>query len=135
MRTRPSRTFGFATLFLTLMVGCSGGESETQGGPASIVRTFYDHLNAGRYAAAKALYLDEVRSQIFPDASADEGFENWAVVETHNRTLQKFTVVGETEVENGVTVEFELLFKSGEKSSRRVTMSEENGAWRLGFIG
>jgi hypothetical protein len=135
MRTRHSTTFGVAVLFLTVFIGCSGGGGETDGGPASAVRTFYDHLNAGRYADAKALYLDEVRAQIFPDESADEGFRNWATVETHNRTLTDFNVVSETEAETGITLEFELLFKSGEKSSRRVVVAEENGAWRLGFIG
>ena len=35
----------------------------------------------------------------------------------------------------GITIEFELLFTNGEKSSRRVVVAEENGAWRLGFIG
>jgi hypothetical protein len=125
-----------AAWILALVIACSGG-----GGPqgtseaASTVQTFYDHLNTGRYDAAKALYTEETRGQIFPDADAEEGFRNWAVVETHNQSLTQFKIVGETENTDGVMIEFELRFKDGESSQRRVTVSEEDGAWRLGFIG
>jgi len=135
MRFKPSMRFCVLAVFSALVLGCSGGGTETQGGAASTVRTFYDHLNAGQYDDAKALYTDDVRGQIFPDSDADEGFREWADLETHERTLKDFTVVNETDAEGGTTIEFELLFKGGERKQRRVTVSQENGDWRLGFIG
>lgn len=124
-----------ATLILALAVACSGAGPGGEGDAESTVRTFYDHLNAGRYDDAKALYTEEARQQIFPDANASEGFENWAIVETHNRSLTEFNVVSETKAETGITIEFELRFKNGESSQRRVTVSEQDGGWRLGVIG
>ena len=124
-----------AALILVLAVACGGGGPADEGDAASTVRTFYDHLNAGRYDNAKALYTEETRQEIFPDASAAEGFENWAIVETHNRSLTEFNIVSETEGPTGITIEFELRFKDGESRQRRVTVSEEDGVWRLGFIG
>ena len=123
-------------LILALVVACGGAAGpESQNDAASTVRTFYDHLNAGRYDSAKALYTEETRQQIFPDASAEEGFRNWAIVETHNKSLTEFNIVSETESPGGIMIEFELRFKDGESSQRRVTVSEEDGALRLGFIG
>ena len=121
---------------LALAVACSGG-GEPQGGSdaASTVRTFYDHLNAGRYEDAKALYTAETLQQIFPDASAEEGFRNWAIIETHKGGLAEFNIVNETESPAGILIEFELRFADGESSQRQVTVSEEDGSWRLGFIG
>lgn len=123
-----------AALILALAVACSSAGPGGEGDAESTVRTFYDHLNAGRYDDAKALYTEEARQRIFPDASAAEGFENWAIVETHNRSLTEFNVVSETEGETGITIEFELRFKNGESSQRRVTVSEQDGGWRLGVI-
>jgi hypothetical protein len=121
---------------LALAIACSGGGDPAGGSAAaSTVQSFYDHLNARRYADAKALYTDETRGQIFPDAGAEEGFRNWAVVETHNQSLTEFNIVSETESPDGVMIEFELRFKDGDSSQRRVTVSKENGGWRLGFIG
>jgi hypothetical protein len=121
---------------LALLIGCSGGggpQGESQA--ASAVQTFYDHLNTGKYDAAKALYTEQTRAQIFPDADADEGFRNWAVVETHNQSLTEFNVVTETENPDGVMIEFELRFRDGETAQRQVTVFKEDGALRLGFIG
>ena len=130
--TRPAG----AALILSLVIACSGAGGPQVGNAAtSTVRTFYDHLNAGRYDEAKALYTAEARQQIFPDASASEGFRDWAIVETHNSSLTEFNVVSETQAETGITIQFELRFKDGQSSQRRVTVSEEDGAWRLGFIG
>ncbi len=125
-----------AALIVVLAVACGGAAGPgSEGDAESTVRTFYDHLNAGRYDDAKALYTAETRQQIFPDASAAEGFKNWAIVETHNRSLTEFNVLSETKAETGITIEFELHFKDGESRQRRVTVSEEDGGWRLGFIG
>jgi hypothetical protein len=125
-----------AALILAVAVACSGAGGPQGGNDAAgAVRTFYDHLNAGRYDDAKTLYTAEARQQIFPDADATEGFQNWAIVETHNRSLTEFNVVSETEAETGITIQFELRFEGGESSQRRVTVSEEDGDWRLGFIG
>lgn len=125
-----------AALILALAVACGGAAGPgSEGDAASTVRTFYDHLNAARYDKATALYTAETRQQIFPDASSAEGFRNWAIVETHNRSLTEFKIVSETEAETGIMIEFELRFKDGESSQRRVTVSEEDGVWRLGFIG
>jgi len=123
-------------LILSLVVACSGGgESGGVSDAAATVRTFYEHLNDGRYAEAKALYSTETMEQIFPDESAEAGFQDWAVVETHKGGLAEFSIVSETKSESGVVIEFELRFEDGESSQRRVTVSKENGAWRMGFIG
>ncbi|NIL99463.1 MAG: DUF4878 domain-containing protein [Acidobacteria bacterium] len=124
-------------LLLAPVVACSGGGGAGGDGSdaVSVVRTFYDHLNAGNYDDAKALYTTDTRDQIFIDADSEEGFRNWAVVETHNQSLTDLKVLTETKGEDGVTIEFELVFGDGESSQRRVTVTQEEGAWRLGFIG
>jgi len=131
--TRTRAALGVS--ILALAIACSGGGPEDGSAAVSTVRTFYDHLNAGRYDAAKALYTAETLEQIFPDATAEEGFRNWAIVETHKGGLAEFNVVSETESPAGILVEFELRFADGESSQRQVTVSEQDGVWRLGFIG
>ena len=105
MRFNSLTRWGCAGLGLSLTLACSGaGGPDGGSAAASSVRTFYDHLNAGRYDDAKTLYTVEARQQIFPDARAEEGFRNWAIVETHNRSLAEFNVVSETEAETGITI-------------------------------
>ncbi len=128
-------TLAVALLPLLACAGGGGGGDAEDGSAASTIRSFYDHLNAGRHEDAKALYSEEARRNIFPDARADKGFREWASAETHEGGLTAFEVIGETEVENGITIEFELRFSDGETARRQVTVSDEDGAWRLGFIG
>jgi len=134
-KTRP-RSTRIAVLLLCCsgLRACGGGPAD-QGPAAETVRTFYEHLNQGRYAEAKTLYSEATRQQIFPDFSADAGFREWAAIETHDGGLEAFKVVSEAELEGMVTIEFELRFSDGETARRTVTLREEDGLWRLGVIG
>ena len=47
---------GLVLVAVLLAVACSGGSSESVGGAAGTVKTFYEHLDSGRYEEAVALY-------------------------------------------------------------------------------
>jgi hypothetical protein len=131
------KTFSRGTLALALVLGllrCSAGPAGEEGAAAT-VRDFYEHLDAGRFEEAKALYDDATRGQLFPDSGSDEVFREWAAMETHGGTLTDFNVVGQTESDGAVTIEFEVSFSDGDTVRRKVTATQAGTTWRLGFIG
>jgi len=123
---------GLLLAIVLFAVACSGGPAD-EGGAAATVKSFYEHLDSGRYDKAIALYDAETKRQLVPDEGAMDGFRGWA--ETEIRDGITFNVVNETELDGAVTIEFELSFSDGQTLQRKVTLIEEDGAWRMGVIG
>jgi hypothetical protein len=117
-----------------LAIACSGGSSPDLVGAAGTVQTFYEHLDSGRYDEAIALYDAATKEQLLPDASSMDGFRQWAEAETHNGGLSDVSVVTQTAGEGTVTIEFELTFDDGQTARRTVTLTESDGAWRMGTV-
>ena len=118
-----------------LALACSGGATDDVGGPAGAVKTFYAHLDSGRYDEAVAMYDPVTKEQLLPDADSMDGVKMWAVTETHESTLNEVNVISETEGEGSVTIEFELSFDDGQTARRTVTLTESDGNWLMGTVG
>ena len=120
---------------VTLIVACSGSDQAT--GPGGAVQRFYEHLNAGDYAAAKSLYNAEaLRLLNDPEFSSDEGFANWAKGHTRDGSISEVTILGTEELESGETrVEFQINYEDGSSTTAEVTATEEDGEWKLGLLG
>ena len=117
-----------------LVLGCSSGEQEP--GPADAVEAFYEHLNDGDYSQAMALYNTEARKVLEdPDSASAEGFATWAKGETKDGTIDHVEVTDERKADESVTVEYQVRYTDGTRALHTVTLTLEDGAWKLGLIG
>jgi hypothetical protein len=119
-------------LLALLVVACS---SAPEDGPAQAVEQFYGHLNDGDYRRAMALYSAEARAALDdPDSASAEGFADWAKLETKDGKVDRVQVTQEQADEASATVEFSVVYKDGTSASHTVTLTFEDGAWKLGLI-
>ena len=117
-------------LAMLVVLGCSGPKAA---GPGQAVQDFYRHLNDGNYDDAMTLYSAEARDVL---AAPDSGFADWAKTETKSGKIDGVEVVAEKEVgEQTATVTYEIVYTDGSKVARTVSVTLEDGAWKLGFIG
>jgi hypothetical protein len=115
------------------ILNCASGEEE--GGPGHTVQQFYRHLNDGAYVEAKGLYNAEALAVLDdPDVSSDEGFRAWAQQETKSGIISEVTIVNSSVEEMSAAVEFEIVYGDGTRLQRSVTLTQEAGQWKLGFI-
>lgn len=133
MRNRTS-LFLVIILALGLIPACSPGADES--GPGGAVQRFYEHLNNGEYADAKALYNAEARKLLDdPEFSSDEGFRDWARQHTHQGSISEVKILSAETVEGEAHVEFEIVFDDGSTQAGQVTTTLENDEWKLGLLG
>jgi hypothetical protein len=100
-----------------------------------VIQEFYGHLNDGHYTQAMALYNSDARGTFEdPEAVGDSRFDEWARTETKHGKVDRVRVVEEQATEYQASVEFEIVYTDGTRASRSVTVLQENGAWKLGFI-
>ena len=139
MRHRHQITLSLL-LFLALLPACSSEQGSSEQGPGGAVQRFYQHLNAGDYDAAKAIYTGEALAVIDdPEISSPEAYQSWARQRTHEGTIDRVTIVG-TEQEEGeeagtgaILVEFQLHFGDGSIETYEAPVTEENGEWKVGL--
>jgi hypothetical protein len=123
-----------ALLWILFASGCASGPSE---GPGQSIEQFYRHLNEGNYREAMALYSFEARQVLEdPDTASDAGFAEWAKVETKDGKVDEVRVVQQQDSDDSnATVEYKIIYRDGSSVDRRVTMTLEDGQWKLGLIG
>jgi hypothetical protein len=56
-------------------------------------------------------------------------------METKNGKVESVRIVQEQAEASSATVEFEVVYRDGTQASRTVTMTLEDGEWKLGLIG
>jgi hypothetical protein len=116
-----------------LILGCA---SEPENGPTQAVKDFYRHLNNENYRGAMALYNAEARQVLEdPNTASAEGFAEWARTETKDGDIDEVRVLQEQADEASATVEYEVVYKDGTRAAHTVTLTLEDGAWKLGLIG
>ena len=123
-----------ALLLLALsLCGCSSEPADT--GPGAAVRQFYDRLNQGDHTGAIALYSAESRG-VLDDPAGSGVFGGWAEGETKGRSVAEVRIVSTAEHAGGggAEVQFEVRYRDGTSVTRQVSLVQEDGAWRLGFI-
>ncbi len=114
-----------------LGLACSTADSEA----ATAVKTFYTHLNEGDYADAMSLYDSATREQIEdPEDAGSSGFAQWAEIETKDGKFDSLKVVEETETDGETLVLFDVLYTDGTSKRAQVSLKQENGEWKLGFL-
>ncbi len=133
MRPRYVRRL-LLTLACCAVVFCASGEKD--GTPGHAVQQFYDHLNAGRYAAAKQLYSAEALAVIDdPALSSEDAFHEFAVTETKQRTVSEVVVISSETGEAEAEVEYEVRYGDGGYKRSTVRLTLEDGVWKLGLVG
>ena len=116
-----------------LLLGCS---SSPDNGPAQAVERFYRHLNNENYRGAMSLYNAEARQILEdPNTASAEGFAEWARVETKDGKVDQLRVLQEQADETSETVEYEVVYTDGTRANHTVSLTLEEGAWKLGLIG
>lgn len=130
-----SRSGVLVLVVLALLNGCSS-ERPTESGPGGAVRQFYDLLNRGDLTAAMGLYSAEARTAIGDATGSDSPFGDWAEQETKARSVADVRIVSTIEREDGsgADVQFEVRYRDGSAVTRQVSLVQEGGGWRLGFI-
>lgn len=115
----------------SLLLGCSSEAT----GPELALEQFYRHLNDREYVQAIALYSAESRGVLDdPAAGGGSGFDEWALSETRNGKVKSVQVTGHEGAEERTQVQFEVVYTDGTRVNRSVTLTREDGEWRLGFI-
>lgn len=119
-------------LVLGLALACSsGGESADPGGA---VQLFYKHLNNGKYNDAKEMYNAEARATLDdPEVSSEAGFRSWADTQTKQRSIAEVEILSSATDDSGATVDYEIRYEDGSVKKSRVKLTQEDGAWKLGF--
>ena len=118
-------------LALLVVLGCSSGGGTD--GPGQVVQDFYKHLNDGDYDDAMSMYSAETREVL---AAPDSGFAEWAKSETKSGKVDAVEVVSQEDVsDEAATVRYEVVYEDGSKATRSVSLTFEDGVWKLGFIG
>jgi hypothetical protein len=121
------------TLALLLLAGCAPGDGSSTpdpGTPGAAVHQFVTQVNAGDLESARDLYSSETR-QIVEDP---EIFQSWADQFTHDRTVTDISILESSVAEDTATVQFEIVFEDGSKTSHSVELVSEQGDWKLGPI-
>jgi len=115
-----------------LMLACSqSGEAE---GPGGAVQLFYEQLNDGNYNSAKDMYSTEARATLDdPELSSAGGFRTWANTQTKERSITNVEVLQEERDDSGSTIDYRITYRDGSTKTSQVRMTEEEGAWKLGF--
>ena len=140
MRSIPFRILALAALAsVAAACGSSSDEGRAAGGPEAALQGFYRALNAGNYDAAMTLYGAEARRVLTdPNTASPEGFAAWARDETKQGRVASVSVLGSTEAgEDGTqaTVDYRVQYGDGSSVDRRVTLTLEEGQWKMGLIG
>ncbi len=118
-------------LACSLGLACSTADSEA----TTAVKTFYGHLNDGNYADAMSLYDSATREQIEdPDDAGSSVFSDWAEIETKDGKFDSLEVVEETETDGETVVLFDVHYTDGTSKRAQVSLKQENGEWKLGFL-
>jgi len=123
-----------AALLVLAGAGCASGPSE---GPQQSIEQFYRHLSDGDYRGAMSLYSAEARKVLEdPNSASDAGFAEWAKLETKDGAVDAITVVQqEDQDETSASVVYRVVYRDGSTVDRTVTMTLEDGQWKLGLIG
>ena len=122
-------------LAIAFVAACSSQEPAEEG-PGGVVQKFYRHLNDGDYTAAKSLYSGDALALIDdPEYSSPEAFQNWAVEHTRRGTIERVSIVGMEEGEAQTLVEYQVDFSDGTTVTHDVTVTQEDGEWKMGVVG
>ena len=132
-RNRSCVGLGTAALLLVIVGACSTSDPAPSG-PGGAVQTFYDHLNAGRLAEAKALYTAEALATVDDTSTAEDLFGTWARHETRDGTVEAVEIVESVEIDDQATVRFVVVFEGGERVEHEVRLVREGESWLLGLI-
>jgi hypothetical protein len=127
-------------LVASLILGLTGllflhcAPVETADAPSQAVKRFYQHLNDGAYTEAKGLYNAEVLGVLNDPSASDDDFRAWARQETKSGIISEVKIINSAVEETTADVDFELVYEDGTLEQRRVSLTQEDGAWKLGFI-
>jgi len=113
-----------------IMISCSSVNS-----PEDTVKQFYQYLNKGEYSKAKQLYTIEAKQMVEGQFMAmGGGFSKWADAETKNGAVKEIKIAGSQIRGEGASVQYEIVYVNGETKRKSVSLTKENGSWKIGLI-
>ena len=129
-----TRLFGITTLTaLALLSGaCSGGGGV--GSPDSVVQEFYAQVNDGEAGAVE--YYDASTRAMFedPEMAGDNAFVEWTRSESRQGTIQEVEILDSSVEADSAEVSFRVSYADGSSRDAAVSMTREDGIWKLGLI-
>ena len=129
-------TLVLLAVFAVALVGACSQQESMEEGPGGVVQNFYSHLNEGDYGAAKALYSSDALAVIDdPEFSSPEAFQTWAIDHTRQGTIDSVSIVGTEEDEAQTLVEYQVNYSDGSTVTHEVTVTQEDGVWKMGLLG
>ena len=133
MRVFTAR-LGILWVLALALAGCSGGEEHATG-PGGSVQDFFTALNDGDYDAAKGMYNAEAARVLDDPTFAAEGaFREWAEAITKQGSIRDVHILGTEETEGSTQVSYEVVYADGSNRAGDVSVTLEDGAYRLGLV-
>jgi hypothetical protein len=131
-RRQTSVALPTVLICLALALSCAPSDENT---PGAAVKTFYRHLNDGRNSEAMAMYNAEA-SRMFDDPSiaAVGVFDDWVATETKKRSIREVEIVDAAAQERSAEVKFRVEYDDGSSKDGEVSLTLEQGQWKLGLI-
>lgn len=131
-RCATSAALPIVLIFLALALSCAPTDENT---PDAAVKTFYRHLNDGRNSDAMAMY-DAEASRMFDDPSfaAEGAFDDWVASETKKRSIRGVEIIDSAAQESSAEVKFRVEYDDGSSKTGEVSLTLEQGQWKLGLI-
>jgi hypothetical protein len=134
MNPNRSAAGALSALLAVALIAAACGAPASE--PEIAVREFYSRLNSGNYSGAKALYDAEARKLLDdPDLASDAGFSAWASKETKQGRVETVNVLSQSGDAGKLTVECEVVYSDGTTKTRTISLTLEDGGWKLGLLG
>jgi len=119
---------------VALFASCSSSDSDSSP-TGEAIQQFYDRLEAEDYSGALGHYSAQVREMLEVEGGeVDESYVAWAREETKQGSVQRVEIVEESVEAEKAEVKYQVVYGDGSTATRSVSMTLEEGQWKLGFI-
>lgn len=115
-------------LLLLGFVACSSPSADPAG---EVVQEFYGAINDGKYEQALTHYESGLRQTL---STPESGFGEWAASESKQGSIAQIDVESVESVGEEKSVTYQIRYADGSVANRSVSLTQDNGSWKLGFI-
>jgi len=119
-------------LLLALLGGC-GGMSPFQASPSAVVKSYYQHCNAGEYSKVEELLATDSKKLVHGELGAlAGGMQGICKINTRDGTYIGIDIKSETIRGEGAVVVSDIHYKDkDDKLGDKSSLVRENGSWKI----